>query len=119
MFASIRSTKTDRAAKLRQASSRRGRLPQRLQLEPLEDRTLPSAVVMATPIDFSPSRVGGVASNTATARVYAAAEDVPAVKVIDSATNALVLPSIQTRGYHTDIAVNPLTNRIYAAQQFA
>src|SRR5205807_4627271 len=55
-----------------------------------EDTTLTVGASVIGTIDFSPSRTGDVAANTATGRVYAAAEDVPAIRVIDSATNAVI-----------------------------
>jgi YVTN family beta-propeller protein len=88
-----------------------------LMAELLEGRIAPSATVIDT-IDFSPSRTGAVAANPATGRVYAAAEDVPAIGVIDSVTDT-VLAQVPTLGYHTGIAVDPAANRVYVSQQFA
>lgn len=74
--------------------------------------------IIIAAISFGASRAGVIAANPATHRVYAAQEDVPAIAVIDGATNT-VMATIPTLGYHTGIDVNPVTNRIYVAQQFA
>ena len=116
MFSLSRRTGTAARVKHQGTHPSRSPRPQLLRAELLEDRTTPSAVIDT--IDFSPSRVGAVAANTATSRVYAAAEDVPAVRVIDSATNT-VLVQIPTLGFHSDIDVDPVANRIYVSQQFA
>src|SRR4051794_12853754 len=98
------------------SSSRRGRKTRSWQIEVLEGRALLSSTVIDT-IDFSPSRTGVIAANAATNRVYAAAEDVPGIRVIDSVTDA-VGPTIPTLGYQS-LDVNPATNRIYVSQAFA
>jgi len=63
-------------------------------------------------------RVGPIAANPATNRVYAAQEDPALVAVIDGSTNTIVA-TVPTAGYHLGIDVNPVTNRIYVSQQFA
>jgi YVTN family beta-propeller protein len=63
-------------------------------------------------------RVGPIAANPATNRVYAAQEDPPVVAVIDGSTNTIVA-TVPTAGYHTGIDVDPVTKRIYVSQQWA
>ena len=101
----------------RRAMPLRRRLFPRLKLELLEDRAVPSATIVDT-INFSPSRAGAIATNAVTNRVYAAAEDVPAIRVIDSATDT-VITQVPTQGYHSGVAVNQATNRVYVSQAFA
>ncbi|MBI1918641.1 MAG: hypothetical protein HYS12_28440, partial [Planctomycetes bacterium] len=100
----------------RKKMSRKKTAPRRLSFDVLEDRTVLSPTVIDT-ISFGSSRAGVLATDPVLQRVFVAEEDVPAIAVVDAATDA-VLSTVPTRGFHTGMDVDPVTHRVYVAQQF-